>query len=128
MYIWESDTLDIHMDINDIQSSRFHGYPTPHMDIHMDIHSDFSIKLLTFWISWISIWIITGITTLISGYPFGYPILTLDIQFKLWISKPISISNLWIFTLDIQCYPYSFGYSFGYPVLSFGYSIFRQPP
>ena len=98
MYIWESDTLDIHMDINDIQSSRFHGYPTPHMDIHMDIHSDFSIKLLTFWISWISIWIITGITTLISGYPFGYPILTLDFQFELWISKPMSMSNLWLST------------------------------
>ena len=110
--IWESDTFDINMDIHDIQSSRFHGYPTPHMDmdIHIHIHSDFWIKSesLTFWMSWISMWISTGMSRLVSGYPFGCPILILDIQFVLWISKPISISNLWTSTLDIQCYPCCF--------------------
>ena len=90
--------------ISRVQDS--YGYEAMDMDIHMDIHSDFSRKSLTFWISWISTGISTGISTLISGYPFIYPILILDFQFELWISKPISISNLWISTLDIQCYPH----------------------
>ena len=38
------------------------------MDIHRDIH-------------------------IISGHPFGYPILILDIQFELWISNPYPFQN-----------------------------------
>ena len=57
------------------------------MDIHRDIYRDNHTYF------WISFWI---------SFPH------LDIQFELWISRPISISKLWISTLDIQCYPYWF--------------------
>ena len=99
--------------ISRVQTSK--GYTTPHMDIHgypcgypCGYSFWFLNKITDIWISWISIWISTGICILISGHPFGYPILILDIQYDFWISKPISTSNLWISTLDIQCYPYWF--------------------
>ena len=104
--------------ISRVQDS--YGYEAMDMDIHMDIHVDIHMDF--------------GYHGYPQGYPQEYPRLFLDILLDIQ-------SSFWIFNLNsgypnpysFQIYGYplwisnviqtDYGYSFGYPVFSFGYSI-----